>query len=130
MMNPEDLLKLAADAAKSAYAPYSQFQVGAAILSENGEVFTGCNVENASYGLSMCAERTAVFKAISHGARKLTAIAVASPGGASPCGACRQVLNEFDPDITVYLGNEKGQLIRETSIRQLLPDAFGPENLG
>ena len=122
--------KLAADAAKSAYAPYSQFQVGAAILSENGEVFTGCNVENASYGLSMCAERTAVFKAISHGARKLTAIAVASPGGASPCGACRQVLNEFDPDITVYLGNEKGQLIRETSIRQLLPDAFGPENLG
>ena len=129
-MNPEDLLKLAADAAKSAYAPYSQFQVGAAILSENGEVFTGCNVENASYGLSMCAERTAVFKAISHGARKLTAIAVASPGGASPCGACRQVLNEFDPDITVYLGNEKGQLIRETSIRQLLPDAFGPENLG
>lgn len=128
-MKPEDLLQLAAEARKSAYAPYSKFQVGAALLSENGEVFTGCNVENASYGLSNCAERTAVFKAVSEGVKQFTAIAIAVPGGGSPCGACRQVLNEFNPGIIVYLGDENGQLVRETSIDALLPDAFGPENL-
>lgn len=124
------LLKIAADAAERAYAPYSKFHVGAALLAKNGEVFTGCNVENASYGLSNCAERTAVFKAVSEGVRTFTAIAIAVPGGGSPCGACRQVLNEFNPRLKIYLGDEKGRLVRETTLDVLLPDAFGPENLG
>lgn len=129
-MEPLELLQQAATARGAAYAPYSKFQVGAALLAENGDIFTGCNVENASYGLTICAERTAVFKAISHGVTQFTAIAIAVPGGGSPCGACRQVLNEFNPQLTVYLGDENGQLIRQTSIDALLPDAFGPENLG
>ena len=112
-----------------AYAPYSQFQVGAALLAENGEVFTGCNVENASYGMTICAERTAVFKAVAAGVRAFSAIAISVPGGGSPCGACRQVLNEFSPSMKVYLSDENGQLIRETTLEMLLPDAFGPENL-
>ena len=128
-MTPESLLQLAADAAKSAYAPYSGFHVGAALLCEDGEVYTGCNVENASYGLSNCAERTAVFNAVSQGKRQFTAIAVSVPGGGAPCGACRQVLNEFNPEMIVYLGDENGQLVRQTSVSELLPDAFGPENL-
>ena len=129
-MTPSELLKLAAEARNLAYAPYSKFQVGAALLAENGEVFSGCNVENASYGMTICAERTAVFKAVAAGARSFTAIAISVPGGGSPCGACRQVLNEFSPSLTVYLGDENGQLIRETTLSALLPDAFGPENLG
>lgn len=129
-MNHLDLLKLAAEAQSNAYAPYSKFRVGAALLSADGSVFTGCNVENASYGLSNCAERTAVFKAVSEGVRAFTAIAISVPGGGSPCGACRQVLNEFNPAMKVYLGDEKGTLVRETTLDALLPDAFGPENLG
>lgn len=129
-MPPEELLKQAAAAAKSAYAPYSNFHVGAALLAENGKVFTGCNVENASYGLSNCAERTAIFKAVSEGVKNFTAIAISVPGGGSPCGACRQVLNEFAPDLKIYLGDEYGKLVGESSVSQLLPGAFGPENLG
>lgn len=129
-MNPSDLLQVAAEARRMAYAPYSKFQVGAALLAENGEVFTGCNVENASYGMTICAERTAVFKAVAAGIRVFSAIAISVPGGGSPCGACRQVLNEFSPSLKVYLGDENGQLIRETTLEMLLPDAFGPENLG
>lgn len=128
-MSPKELLQLAAEARNAAYAPYSQFHVGAALLAENGEVFTGCNVENASYGLSNCAERTAVFKAVSEGVKTFTTIAIAVPGGGSPCGACRQVLNEFNPSLKILIGDENGSLIRETSIGTLLPDAFGSENL-
>lgn len=129
-MNAKELLQLASQARNHAYAPYSKFQVGAALLATNGEVFTGCNVENASYGLANCAERTAVFKAVSEGIRTFSAIAISVPGGGSPCGACRQVLNEFNPKLTIYLGDEHGTLIRETLLNELLPDAFGPENLG
>ena len=129
-MNAKVLLQLASQARNHAYAPYSKFQVGAALLATNGEVFTGCNVENASYGLANCAERTAVFKAVSEGIRTFSAIAISVPGGGSPCGACRQVLNEFNPKLTIYLGDEHGTLIRETLLNELLPDAFGPENLG
>lgn len=129
-MSPSELLKLATEARNFAYAPYSKFQVGAALLAENGEIFTGCNVENASYGMTICAERTAVFKAVTAGVRLFDAIAISVLGGGSPCGACRQVLNEFSPSLTVYLGDENGQLIRETTLSALLPDAFGPENLG
>lgn len=128
-MKPSDLAQLAATARNSAYAPYSKFQVGAALLAENGEVFNGCNVENASYGLTICAERTAVFKAVSAGHTSFTAIAISVPGSGSPCGACRQVLNEFNPAMMIYLADEKGRITRETTLQQLLPDAFGPENL-
>ena len=129
-MTTDELLKLAAEARENAYAPYSGFQVGAALLASNGKVFTGCNVENASYGLSNCAERTAVFKSVSEGIREFTAIAISVPGGGSPCGACRQVLNEFSPNITIYFCDENGHLVRETNLQALLPDAFGPQNLG
>jgi len=129
-MNSTTLLKLAAEARTSAYAPYSKFRVGAALLAENGDIFTACNVENASYGLTLCAERVAVGKAVSEGCHDFSAIAISAPGGATPCGACRQVLNEFTPDMKVYLGDEKGACIRETTLDALLPCAFGPENLG
>ncbi len=128
-MEAEELLSHAVEARNSAYAPYSKFLVGAALLAKNGEVFTGCNIENASYGLTNCAERTAVFNAVSKGVKEFTAIAIAVPGGGSPCGACRQVLNEFNPTMKVWLGDENGQLKSETSVDALLPDAFGPENL-
>ena len=128
-MTPEELSKVAAEARVSAYAPYSKFQVGAALLTETGEVFTGCNVENASYGLTICAERTAVFKAVSEGVRHFSAIAISVPGGGSPCGACRQVLNEFNPQLPVYLSDETGTIMSTTTLEELLPNAFGPENL-
>lgn len=129
-MHPDELLKRAAEAGKHAHAPYSNFRVGAALLAENGQTFTGCNVENASYGLTVCAERTAVFKAVSEGVKTFAAIAIAVPGGGSPCGACRQVLHEFNPRAIVYLGDETGRLLRETTVAELLPAAFGSENLG
>lgn len=129
-MDPSSLLQLAARARDAAYAPYSRFQVGAALLAENGEVFTGCNVENASYGLTLCAERTAVCSAVAAGVRSYSAIAISAPGGAAPCGACRQVINEFNPALKVYLGDETGRLVTETTLDILLPNAFGPENLG
>ena len=125
----EAILSAAAEARKHGYAPYSGYLVGAALLSKSGEIFTGCNVENASYGLSNCAERTAVFKAVSEGVTTFDAIAIALPNAASPCGACRQVLNEFNPDLPVYIGSEKGVLVRQTTIARLLPEAFGPNDL-
>ena len=128
-MNAQELLQLASQARNMAYAPYSKFQVGAALLSTDGDVFSGCNVENASYGLSICAERVAIFKAVSEGVKSFSTIAISVPNGGSPCGACRQVLNEFNPNLKIYLGDENGSLIRETSLEHLLPDAFGPENL-
>ena len=128
-MNTQELLQLASQARNMAYAPYSKFQVGAALLSTDGDVFSGCNVENASYGLSICAERVAIFKAVSEGVKSFSAIAISVPNGGSPCGACRQVLNEFNPNLKIYLGDENGSLIREISLKHLLPDAFGPENL-
>ena len=123
------LLKAAVAAAARAYAPYSGFPVGAALLTESGEVITGCNVENASYGLTMCAERVAVFRAVAEGHRKFTAIALSVPGGGAPCGACRQVLNEFNPDLTVLIGDENGTLHHELTLSDLLPHSFGPDSL-
>lgn len=128
-MTNEALLAQAADARRTAYAPYSQFQVGAALLSASGEVFTSCNVENASYGLTICAERAAVFQAIAAGQRQFTALAISVPGAGSPCGACRQVLYEFAPDLPILLGDDEGNLVRITSLTELLPEAFGPESL-
>jgi cytidine deaminase len=126
------LLDRAREARRHAYVPYSRFPVGAALLAENGEVFTGCNVENASYGLTNCAERTAIFKAVSEGVRDFRAIAVVGPQddlACAPCGSCRQVLYEFGPDLRVIVPGADGDPEIATAA-DLLPGAFGPERLG
>ncbi|MBT8044645.1 MAG: cytidine deaminase [Verrucomicrobiae bacterium] len=128
-MKAAELTAIAAEVRKSAYAPYSNLQVGAALLTDEGQVFTGCNVENASYGLAICAERVAVFTAIAAGAKTFSAIAISMPSGGSPCGACRQVLNEFNPAMQVYLADQNGECISTSLLNDLLPQAFGPENL-
>ena len=127
-MTDEELIALAAQARARAYAPYSQFAVGAALLAKSGRVYTACNVENVSYGLSVCAERAAVFKAISEGEREFEAIAVVTETGVTPCGACRQVLREFGEDIRVIVADASGRH-RVFSLRELLPEAVAPENL-
>ena len=122
------LLDLAAKARESAYVPYSHFAVGAALRSEDGRIFTGCNVENASYSLTICAERNAVAHAVAEGARRFDAVAVVTENGVTPCGACRQVLAEFGPDITVIVSDGAGN--RHTyNMRNLLPTAFTPDQL-
>ena len=115
-----------------AHAPYSNFRVGAAILLENGQVFSGCNVENASYGLTNCAERTAIFSAVAALGSKqvrIRAVVVVNDRGVacSPCGACRQVISEFGPDADVFYVGPKG--IQQSSMRQLLPDCFSSDSL-
>ncbi len=120
------LVNMAIKARESAYTPYSKFNVGAAVLSGNDQVFLGCNIENASYGLTNCAERTAIFKAVSEKESEMKAIAIVADtdGPVSPCGACRQVIAEFaNKDTKIYLANLNGD-IHETSIEQLLPGYF------
>ena len=124
-----ELIQSALSVRHHAYAPYSQYAVGAALLEANGKIFTGVNVENASYPLSMCAERNAVFKAVSEGRNQFLAIAVASDNGGTPCGACRQVLSEFGPDIAVLVLNAAGEVTLEASVADLLPHAFSPNLL-
>jgi cytidine deaminase len=124
----EVLVQAAARAREKAYAPYSNYHVGAAVLTADGKVFTGCNVENAVYPLGLCAERVAIFKAVSEGYREFRAIAVVTRNGGSPCGSCRQVMREFAPDMRVFIADESGQ-VRETTVAALLPDAFGPDDL-
>ncbi len=124
-MDNANLIKLAQKAAQNAYAPYSNFKVGAALLCKSGNVYTGCNVENSSYGASNCAERTAVFKAVSEGERDFVKIAIVSEKGGLtfPCGICRQVLSEFMPNGSIVLfSEEKG--IKEFALNELLPYAF------
>jgi cytidine deaminase len=125
------LEKSARTAAKASYSPYSKFRVGAAVLTGSGRVYTGTNVENASYGLCNCAERTAIFTAAAAGERKVRAVVVYTPTrtATSPCGACRQVINEFGPDALVISVCDSAERI-ETTLSQLLPAAFGPKNLG
>jgi len=127
-MTPEDLIDLAKQARKKAYTPYSHYKVGAALLCKSGKVYTGCNVENASYGHTVCAERTAVFKAVSEGETEFEAIAVVTKNGGSPCGACRQVLSEFAPKLTIYIADKNGEY-RATTMQKLLPDSFTPAHL-
>jgi cytidine deaminase len=124
-MDDRTLIEAALAARQKAYAPYSLFPVGAALLTESGELYTGCNIENASYGLSNCAERTAIFKAVSDGHTQFSAIAVVADteGACSPCGACRQVMMEFAPQSRVILTNLRGD-VRVTSVHELLPGAF------
>jgi cytidine deaminase len=123
------LIQSALEARRWAYAPYSRYKVGAALLTASGRVYDGVNVENAAYPNGICAERVAVFKAVSEGEREFSAIAVVTSNGGSPCGACRQVLSEFGLDTLVYLADEKGELYRETTVAELLPGAFGPQDL-
>ena len=128
----EALLASSKRAYENAYAPYSNFRVGAAILLEDGEIFSGCNVENASYGLTNCAERSAIFAAVSARGGKqvrIRAVAVSNDRGVScsPCGACRQVIREFGPDAEVFYVGANG--IQQNSLRDLLPDSFGPDSL-
>ena len=125
----ETLVAAARRAQQQAYAPYSRYQVGAALEAEDGQIYTGCNVENASFGLTICAERTAVAAAVTAGARRFRriAIVVGSEPPAAPCGACRQVLAEFGLDLA---GESVGPSTRFTwTLRHLLPDAFGPGHL-
>jgi len=126
------LLARAREARTHAYAPYSRFPVGAALLTEDGEVFAGCNVENASFGLTICAERVALQKAVSEGRRRFRAIAVTGPEDdvpLAPCGACRQVLYEFGADLAVVMPSGTGGEPAVTSLRTLLPGAFESERL-
>lgn len=122
-MTDEELIATAARAREKAYAPYSGFPVGAALLTCSGKVYAGCNVENASSGLTVCAERAAVFKAVSEGEQKFDTIAVVTAPGAPPCGACRQVLAEFSGDLRVLVADTKGHVL-EFSLDQLIPNAF------
>ncbi len=124
----KELVAAACAVRANAYAPYSNYRVGAAILLEDGRIVTGVNVENASFGLSNCAERTAVFKAATDGERALLAVAVCTENGGSPCGACRQVLIEFAGDVPVLLSDAAGS-VRETTLYALLPDHFSPQHL-
>jgi homotetrameric cytidine deaminase len=114
---------------EKAYAPYSKYRVGASLLTESGDIFDGVNVENAVYSMTVCAERNAVFQAVTHGQKTFQAIAVATDNGGSPCGACRQVMTEFGPDMLVIMLDAKGEIVLETTARELLPDAFGPKDL-
>ncbi|MGG0176275.1 cytidine deaminase [Gottfriedia acidiceleris] len=130
-MDKQQLINEAIKARVNAYVPYSKFQVGAALLTKDGQVIHGCNIENASYGLTNCAERTALFKAYSEGITEFSAVAVVADteGPVAPCGACRQVLFELSgPDTVVYLSNLNGA-IQETTVKELLPGAFTSEDL-
>lgn len=129
-MDESRLVAAAVEARGRAYAPYSGFAVGAALLSKGGRVFTGCNVENASYGITVCAERVALFKAVSDGVREFEAIAIAcGDAPCLPCGACRQALYEFTPNLKVVLADGEGRNWEVMPLSQLLPRAFGPSDL-
>ncbi len=125
-----ELTAAARRASELAYCPYSRFPVGAAIRTDDDEVFTGCNVENASYGVTICAERNAIHPAVARGKRKVVAVAVytPTPKPSPPCGACRQVINEFGPDALVISTCDGPGVLRQR-LSELLPDAFGPGNL-
>jgi cytidine deaminase len=124
-----ELLAAAVEARRGTYSPYSNFAVGAALLGTDGRLWTGANVENASYGLASCAERNAVFHAVNSGARTFSAVAIAGPDGVAtmPCGACRQVLYEFAPALRIIVAGEQGTSAH--TIGELLPGAFGPGDL-
>ena len=120
------LIDLAIEARRRAYAPYSKYQVGAALRTKSGRIFTGANVENAAYPTTMCAERVAIFSAVSQGEREFDVIAVVTANGGSPCGSCRQVMAEFGLDTVVLIADETGKVFDETTVNGLLPGAFTP----
>jgi cytidine deaminase len=125
-----ELVQVARAARQLAYAPYSHYAVGAAVQAKSGKVYAGCNVENAAYPTSLCAERVAIFKAISEGERELVALVVVTSNAGSPCGACRQVFSEFaEDDAVIVLATADGNRRKKFSMKQILPDRFGPEHL-
>ena len=123
------LIDLANTARQSAYVPYSNYAVGSALRTKTGRIFTGVNIENAAYPQTMCAERVAVFKAVSEGEKEFEAISVVTENGGSPCGGCRQVLAEFGLDTLVLIANRDGKLLKALTVKELLPEAFTPEKL-
>lgn len=127
-MTRDELIQAAKNARTRAHAPYSHYKVGAALLSTSDRTFVGCNVENASYGLTVCAERTAVFSAVAAGERTFKEIAIVTENGAAPCGACRQVLAEFAPDLVVHMADLRGKATTMT-LRELLPLGFSSSQL-
>ena len=125
-----ELAAAAVEMRKRSYIPYSHYAVGAALLTKSGKIFTGCNIENAAYPVTICAERTAIFKAVSEGETEFEAIAIATEDGLGyPCGSCRQVMAEFALDMTVLLADRDGNITVETGVTELLPGAFTPKNL-
>ncbi len=127
-LDREALIRAAAAAREFAYAPYSGYEVGAALWAASGRVYVGCNVENAVYPLSMCAERAAVFSAVSDGQREFDAVAVVTENGGAPCGSCRQVLREFGTGMVVLIADVEGNY-REMTVGELLPDSFSVADL-
>ncbi|MDF1519708.1 MAG: cytidine deaminase [Brevefilum sp.] len=125
----DKLIQRAKEAWGRAYAPYSNYNVGAALLTESGEIYDGVNVENAVYPVGICGERTAIFKAVSEGHRSFQAIAVVTKNGGTPCGACRQVMAEFGLDTIVLIANTDGELIHQLSVAELLPYSFGEKDV-
>jgi cytidine deaminase len=126
----EELIRLAIESRQRAYAPYSNYLVGAALVTTSGKYYCGANVENAAYPTSLCAERVAIFKAVSEGERQFLAIAVVTANGGSPCGSCRQVMAEFGLETIVLIADAEGHLLQEATVAELLPGAFGPGHLG
>jgi cytidine deaminase len=125
----QQLILQAREAWQRAYAPYSDYNVGAALLTETGKIYTGVNIENAVYPLTVCGERVAVFKAVSEGERSFRAIAVVTKNGGTPCGSCRQVLAEFGLETVVLIADLQGNLVHELTVAELLPHAFGDADL-
>jgi cytidine deaminase len=125
----QTLIDLGNQARQRAYVPYSKYRVGAALQGKSGKIYTGVNVENAAYPVTMCAERVAIFKAVSEGEKAFDAISVVTDNGGTPCGSCRQVLAEFGLDTVVLIADGEGNLKQETTVRELLPGAFTPKDL-
>lgn len=125
----QSFIDLANTARQRAYVPYSNYPVGAVLRTKSGRLFTGVNVENAAYPQTMCAERVAIFKAVSEGEKEFEVITVVTDNGGAPCGGCRQVMAEFGLDTIVLLADGTGKLVKETTVKELLPDAFTPEQL-
>lgn len=124
-----DLIRIANQARKWAHVPYSNYPVGAAVLTESGKIYDGVNIENAAYPVTICAERVAIFKAVSNGEKDLTAIAVVTKNGGMPCGSCRQVMAEFNPEMQVIIADENEKIIAEKTVSDLLPGAFRSDSL-
>ena len=123
------LVDLANTARQQAYAPYSNYPVGSSLRTKTGRIFTGVNVENAAYPQTMCAERVAIFKAVSEGEKEFEVITVVTDNGGSPCGGCRQVMAEFGLDTIVLMADGQGHIVKEMTVKELLPEAFTPEKL-
>jgi cytidine deaminase len=125
----DELVRVAMEARQWAYAPYSHYPVGEALLADSGRIYSGVNVENAAYPNGICAERAAVYKAVSEGERHFTAIAVVTANGGTPCGACRQVMSEFGLQIQVLVADQTGKIVLDTDVAGLLPGAFSADQL-